>query len=56
MTTDDSTTYESLLLDNNIVTASAKANQETVDDSVVACKTYSYYALRLFYVQNRGKC
>jgi hypothetical protein len=39
METDESTTYESLLLDNNIITASAKASQETVDESVVARKT-----------------
>ena len=38
MATDKNTTCESRLLDNKIGTASAKANQETVDESVVACK------------------
>jgi hypothetical protein len=38
MASDESTTYENLLKDNNIITASDKANQERIDESVLASK------------------
>jgi hypothetical protein len=49
METDKSITHENLLLDNNTVAVSAKANQETIDEGVVACNTFSPQIIRAKY-------
>ena len=49
METDASTIYQGLLLDNNNVAVPTKANQENVDEGVVACNTLSLPIIRAKY-------